>query len=158
MHVQVRDAARTGCDVQGVPAVTQARERFGARYLDHVFTAHEQQTCRARGAGCDASLAARFAAKEAVLKLLGAPDEIALREIEVRSDDRGAPTVRLHGAALAAARTLDVRDRDIALSLSHDAEVAMATAVTGALLPVRAPARTSHDPHGRISTLQGATA
>ena len=86
---------RTGCDLQPVADVADAVRDFGPRYLDRVYTPREQEDCRRGGA---ASLAARFAAKEAVLKLIGEPDGVDLRSIE--TDTRqGRPVVRLRGRA-----------------------------------------------------------
>ena len=66
-------------------------------------------------------LAARFAAKEAVIKALGA-GAIALSQIEIRSD--GEPTVRLRGRAADLAR-----DRELSVSLTHSRETAAAVAL-----------------------------
>ena len=74
-----------------------------------------------------ASLAARFAAKEALAKALGAPGDLAWHDAEVVTDDAGAPSFVLRGtvaarlAALGATRTH--------LSLSHDAGLALAFVV-----------------------------
>lgn len=115
--------ARVGCDVQSVAPVAQAVTDFGARYLNRIYTAAEQYDCRTGGA---TSLAGRFAAKEAVLKLLGHADGIDLRTIEILSQGR-RPRVRLSGsaAALAAAERVDAID----ISISHDAGLAFAVAV-----------------------------
>lgn len=113
---------RVGCDVQSVADVTRAVADFGARYLDRVYTHAEQADCAAGG---PTSLAGRFAAKEAVLKLLGSADGIDPREVEVVS--AGArPTVRLTGAAADLARA--TRTTTIDVSISHDAGLAFAVA------------------------------
>ncbi len=126
----VREAAsraRTGCDVQRIDDVAVAVRTFGARYLDRVYTPAEQDACAAGGAS---SLAARFAAKEAVLKLIGVRDSdtdgVDLRSIEIVSSD-GRPTVRLTGRAAALAAAADLGPIDV--SLSHSGDVALATAV-----------------------------
>ena len=72
--------ARTGCDLQRVDHVSDALRDFGARYLDRVYTAAEQDSLQRGGA---ASLAARFAGKEAVLKLIGTADGVDLRTVEI---------------------------------------------------------------------------
>ena len=87
--------ARTGCDLQRVDDVTDAIRDFGARYLDRVYTPAEQEAAPPGGA---ASLAARFAAKEAVLKLIGTADGVDLRSVEITHQD-GRPVVRLSGLA-----------------------------------------------------------
>src|SRR3954447_7147452 len=87
--------ARTGCDLQRIDDVTDAIRDFGARYLDRVYTPAEQEAGRLRGA---ASLAARAAAREAVLKLLGTADGVDPREVEI-AHESGRPVVRLSGRA-----------------------------------------------------------
>lgn len=136
-------AARTGCDVQRVDDVAAAVRDFGQRYLDRVYTAAEQDSLRAGG---PASLAARFAAKEAVLKLIGHPDGIDLRSVEIATSG-GRPAVRLHGRAaeLAATERLDGID----VSLSHTGDVAFAVAVAVLRPPIgpgtaTASRRTAH--------------
>ncbi|MFD0655833.1 holo-ACP synthase [Thermocatellispora tengchongensis] len=70
------------------------------------------------------SLAARFAAKEAVAKALGAPPGLAHREAEVVTGEHGRPELRVHGRVAETAASLGVRRWH--LSLSHDGGVAIA--------------------------------
>ncbi|MFG2077232.1 holo-[acyl-carrier protein] synthase [Nonomuraea maritima] len=70
------------------------------------------------------SLAARFAAKEAVAKALGAPAGLGHREAEVCRDELGRPRLRVSGRAAEAADGLGVKRWHV--SLSHDAGVAVA--------------------------------
>ncbi|MFI6394748.1 holo-ACP synthase [Nonomuraea sp. NPDC050547] len=70
------------------------------------------------------SLAARFAAKEAVAKALGAPPGLGHLEAEVVCDENGRPELRVRGKAAEVAYGLGVKRWH--LSLSHDAGVAMA--------------------------------
>ncbi|WP_170286082.1 holo-ACP synthase [Nocardioides rubriscoriae] len=114
---------RIGCDLQRIDHVDRAVADFGARYLDRVYTDAEQRDCRVGGAP---SLAARFAAKEAVLKLLGTADGVDPREVEVTGGG-GRPRVRLHGRAAWIARRTGTGPIDV--SLSHDATTAFAVAV-----------------------------
>lgn len=114
----------TGCDLQPVDDVRRAVDDFGDRYLDRVYTAAEQDSYRTGGA---ASLAARFAGKEAVLKLVGRPDGIDPRTVEILTDAAGRPQVRLGPAIARAAREAHVGPIDI--SLSHTRTLAMAVAV-----------------------------
>ena len=135
----VSTAARVGCDVQGIAAVAGAVRQFGDRYLDRVFTRTEQDACRRGDAAAPLSarsvspeslsaesLAARFAAKEAVLKLLGTADGVDLREVEVTGAGT-RPGVRLHGEAARLAERAGLGPID--LSLSHDGPSAFAVAV-----------------------------
>lgn len=95
--------------------------------VDRCFTEGERTDLAPRRDAVP-GLAARFAAKEAVMKALGVGiGAVALREVEVRRDVAGAPEVVLHGraAALAAARGVT----GWRLSLSHTAGSAMAVAL-----------------------------
>ena len=107
--------------------MSDAIRDFGARYLDRVYTPAEQA---AYATGGPASLAARFAAKEAVLKLIGTADGVDLRSVEIRTPVAGGrPEVNLTGRAaeLAAAAGLDPAAIDV--SLSHTDDLALAVAV-----------------------------
>jgi holo-[acyl-carrier protein] synthase len=76
---------------------------------------------------CYASLAARFAAKEAVAKALGAPGGLHWTDAEVYVEDSGQPRLRVHGTVAARAAELGVRSWHV--SLSHDAGVASAVVI-----------------------------
>jgi holo-[acyl-carrier protein] synthase len=117
-----------GIDIVEVPRIAKMLGEHGERFLDRCFTAAEREYCLA-GKRRDEHLAARFAAKEAVLKALGTgwKNGIAWTDVEVVRDQSGAPSVRLHGAAAAAAR-----ERGIgawSLSLSHTEGYAVASAI-----------------------------
>jgi holo-[acyl-carrier protein] synthase len=74
-----------------------------------------------------ASLAARFAAKEALAKALGAPGGLLWTDAEVHTDDTGRPWLRVRGTVAARAAELGVGSTH--LSLSHDAGIASAVVV-----------------------------
>jgi holo-[acyl-carrier protein] synthase len=101
-------------------------ERFGASLertpglRDRLFTAAE-------GSRPLASLAARFAAKEALAKALGAPTGLAWHDAEVVSESSGRPRFELRGTVRERALVLGVTD--VHLSLSHDAGIASAMVV-----------------------------
>jgi holo-[acyl-carrier protein] synthase len=122
-------SVRVGVDVVAVAEVAESLHAHGHRYLERVFTPHELACCRS---GTDdgyaaESLAARFAAKEAVLKVLrpvGARPE--WRSIEVHQAAGGWCEVRLTGRAADLAARAGVTD--LAVSLSHEPAVAAAVA------------------------------
>lgn len=127
----------TGVDLIEIERVAGAIERYGDRFLARVFTAAERAAC----AGRVPSLAARFAAKEAVAKLLGvglrgigagerAAEAVAFHQIEILRDQAGRPVVILHGRAADRAASLGLGP--IALSLSHTRLHAIASAVASA--------------------------
>jgi holo-[acyl-carrier protein] synthase len=116
---------RTGTDLAAVEDVVAGISAHGERYLDRLFTVRERTD-----AGDDPErLAARFAGKEAVVKLLRpAPDQaIPLRDVAIVLDEHGAPTVELTGAAAALAGSVGCGP--IAVSLAHERGLAVATAV-----------------------------
>jgi holo-[acyl-carrier protein] synthase len=114
---------RVGCDVLAVQDVQDSLAAFGDRYLRKVFTADEIDDCGGRAHG----LAARFAAKEAVIKAFAEPDmAFPLREIEVTRDGP-RPQLRLRGSL--AERAQHQGWLSSSLSLSHADCHAMAVVV-----------------------------
>ena len=121
----------TGIDVAEVARVRAALEdpQTGARFKARVFTAGEQKYCEARGVGRYESYAARFAAKEAMMKALGYGwgRHIGWLDIEVARGSDGRPTVRLHGKGAASAASAGVSRVHVALT--HTREIAIAQVV-----------------------------
>ena len=119
-----------GVDIVEVHRIEQAVARWGDRFLRRVFTAAEIEYC----AGRAQSLAARFAAKEAVSKALGtgwAPQAaheagwVDWIEIEVVRHNSGEPSLRLHGKAFARAQSLGIAGWRLSMSHTHEHAVAM---------------------------------
>ena len=108
-----------GIDVADIARFEEALVRTPS-LLERLFTPAEQ-------ARPLASLAARFAAKEALAKALGAPDGMAWHDAEVVSEESGRPRFDLRGTVLARANDLGVAS--VHLSLSHDAGIASAVVV-----------------------------
>ncbi len=118
---------RSGIDLVEIERVKRVFRRRPEAFLRRLFTEREREQLKLRGCKPE-HLAARFAAKEAVLKLLGTGlGPVAFSEVEVLSLPSGEPQVVLHGAAAALAK--DLGFREIALSLSHDRRYAVAQAV-----------------------------
>ena len=115
-------ALQIGVDIVEIDRIAASLKRYGDRFRARVYTRVELQDSRER----PSSLAARFAAKEAVIKALGRTD-VGLREIEVVRPEGARPTVRLHGKAAAYAEQLGVVE--LALSLSHCQTYAVAMVV-----------------------------
>lgn len=118
-----------GVDAIEIGRVRAALERTPS-LLDRLFTERERGACITRcGDLRYGGLAARFAAKEAIAKALGTGVQgFAFRDIEVLSDERGRPTVLLHGGAKAAAAAAGIGGVHVALSHSSDLAVANAVA------------------------------
>ena len=122
-------SVRVGVDVVAVAEVAEALTVHGDRYLERVFTPGERACCRRSGANGYAaeSLAARFAAKEAVLKVLRPVDHRPeWRSIEVCREGGGWCEVRLTGRAAELAARSGITD--VAVSLAHEPAVAAAVA------------------------------
>ena len=144
---------RVGTDMMAVDEVARSIERFGERYLRRVFTELERATCTgARGPAAD-RFAARFAAKESVIKALRPDRPIAFHDIEVQLDPDGGPVIELWGNAANCAEALRVIDTS--LSLTHDAGRASAVfvAVLDTPLPSIALPAPTLDPASKLSDL-----
>jgi holo-[acyl-carrier protein] synthase len=116
----------SGIDLTEIPRIQHSMDRYGARFLDRVYTATEQAYClRKRNAA--ESFAARFAAKEAGAKALGTgiSKGVSWLEIEVMREPGGRPTLRFHGRAAERAQRMGVCSA--ALSLTHTSTLAMAS-------------------------------
>jgi holo-[acyl-carrier protein] synthase len=112
-----------GIDIIKVARIQATLERFGARFSRRVLTPGEQRYVRDR----PETFAGRWAAKEAVSKVLGLGVRgIGWRDIEVERLPTGQPAVRLHGRAAERAEQLGM-DR-IALSITHESDYAVAIA------------------------------
>lgn len=129
-YVPIWDPEAAGPVEAGVDAIEIERikatlDRFGERFLRRVFTEREA----ARYGKRPAELAARFAAKEAVMKALGTGVRgIRWRDIEVVSNRRGKPIVVLHETAARRARLLGFRHIGISLTHSRTDAIAMVVA------------------------------
>ncbi len=105
-----------GIESVDVPRFEASLDRFGDRLRRRLFTARECAYAAARPRGAE-SLAVRFAAKLAARRALG-KNGLLWRDLEIVREGRGAPTLRLHGAAAEVAQGLGV-DR-VSISLTHD--------------------------------------
>ena len=115
----------TGVDLAEVPRIRASIERFGARFVDRIYTPAEIAYVE-RKANRYERYAARFAAKEAGMKAIGTGwrGGVAWRDFEVANLPSGKPTLRLHGVAAQVAGRLGVQS--ISLSLTHTAAVGLA--------------------------------
>ena len=112
-----------GCDIIEIERIARAIK--SESFIRRVFTAEEAAYCQRRGQQAAASFAARFAAKEAVLKALGTGlREGSLQEIAVDNDWLGKPLVHLSGHFAMLAKQLGVKNIQISLSHSRDFAVA----------------------------------
>ena len=117
-----------GIDLVDCPRIEAMVERHGKRFIERVFTATEQAYAEANKNGIE-KLADRFAAKEAVLKLMGTGwrGKIAWTDVEVINNSSGQPEVTLSGEVEKIAGKLGIKH--ISVSITHTANFAIASAV-----------------------------
>jgi holo-[acyl-carrier protein] synthase len=117
-----------GTDIVECLRIAQMIERHADLFLTRVFTDNEIRYCSSRKAATQ-HYAGRWAAKEAVLKALGTgwSRGIGWRDIEVRNDQQGRPTIAFGGGAREACERLGILELHI--SISHCRTFATATAV-----------------------------
>jgi len=117
-----------GIDLVDCPRIEQMIERHDRRFIDRVFTAAEQAYADSNKDSVE-KLAGRFAAKEAILKLMGTGwrGKIAWTDIEVVNNPMGQPEVTLVGEVKKIADRLGITH--ISVSITHTANFAIASAV-----------------------------
>jgi len=116
-----------GVDLIEISRISQAIDRHGERFLRRIFTSKELALVGDK----PASLAARFAAKEAVAKALGCGiGDVRWTEIEVLRGPNNQPELHLHGNARQLAMQLGYHTWSISLSHSMDFAIAMVTAMS----------------------------
>lgn len=116
----------TGIDLIEIERVAAAVERHGARFLNRVFTPLEL----AEAGGSPSSLAARFAAKEAVAKALGCGiGPIGWQEIEIRRQPGSQPVLHLSGEAARLAAELGLDTWSVSLTHARDQAAAVVVGV-----------------------------
>jgi len=110
-----------GVDIVEIGRLEKAITRHGETFLNRVYTDSELKLYRKKLP----SLAARFAAKEAVVKALGKPAKaISLKEIEILSNPGGQPVVNLYGRMQQQAKKMGLGN--LAITISHSKEYAVA--------------------------------
>jgi holo-[acyl-carrier protein] synthase len=113
-----------GVDIIEIDRIEDVLNRHGERFLNRIYTPDEIRFCRGRVP----ELAARFAAKEAVMKALGTGVRgVGWRDIEVLPNRRGKPLVFLYKRGAARAKHIELRGLEI--SLTHSKEYAIASVV-----------------------------
>ncbi len=118
-------ASEVGIDVIETSRIGAVLERHDTRFLGRVYTEWEQRYCQRNVL----HLAGRWAAKEAVSKVLGLGVRgVGWREIEIRRTPMGQPIVALHGRAEQRAKALGLRI-PLSVSISHIRDLAVAVAV-----------------------------
>ena len=117
-----------GIDLVDFPRIESMIDRHGGRFLNRVFTEREQSEADSVHNRVE-KLAGRFAAKEAILKLLGTGwrGKIAWTDIEITNNSMGQPNVELTGEVKRIA--VEAGIEQVTLSITHTANFAIASAV-----------------------------
>jgi len=117
---------RTGVDLVEIDRIQQAIERYGSRFLSRIFTPIELT----EAGNSMASLAARYAAKEAVAKAFCTGiGPMNFTDIEIRKGERGAPTLVLYRAAQKMAEKQGLNTWSVSLSHTKTHAIALVVAV-----------------------------
>jgi len=115
----------TGVDLVDIERVRNAIEHHGERFISRIFTETEQH----ESGGRVASLAARFAAKEAAAKALGCGiGNVGWLDIEIRGDENHAPHLYLHGEGDKLAKKLGLTNWSVSLSHTESQAIAFVVA------------------------------
>lgn len=118
-----------GVDQTEIARIRGLYERTGDRFVDRVFTPEEASYCKSKDNPAE-SMAARFAAKEAVMKCLGTgwAEGLAFRQIEVQRVASGDTRLAVTGTALARANELGIRRWHVSLTHTKDNATAFVVA------------------------------
>ncbi len=119
-----------GTDIIECLRIAQMIDRHGELFVNRVYTPYEIDYCQSRKAATQ-HFAGRWAAKEAILKAIGTGwrKGISWRDMEIRSNPQGRPSVLLCGGAREVADALGVQEILISISHCRSHATAMATAV-----------------------------
>ncbi len=125
-----------GTDMIEISRIERSITQFGERFLQRVFTPGEIAYCQRKKNHASESFAARFAAKEAGAKALGTgiSHGVAWKEIEVRREPSGRPTLHFTGRARELADLLGIAR--LSLSLTHGRDLAFAVVIAEGTEPL----------------------
>jgi len=115
-----------GIDLVKIGRMKDAHEKWGLKFFEKFLTVNEIAYCFEKK---DPYLSAgvRFAAKEAIVKAIGSEVFVNLKDIEVMNDEKGKPSIKVHGGLEKFFRDKEIRRCH--LSLSHEKEFGVASVV-----------------------------
>ena len=118
----------TGVDIVEVFRMRDAVDKWGEGFLKKIFTDREMEYSNSKRFSCQ-HFAARFAAKEAVIKAFGEPKKFPIKwtEIEVLKDEEGKPMIEFHDDALKLKKAKKIDG--VVLSMSHSKNYAVANVI-----------------------------
>lgn len=116
----------TGIDIIEIERIQKAIKN--QHFVDRIFTKNEIEYCSSRGVNAGASFAARFAAKEAIMKALNVNGRgVFWKEIEINKNDNNVPQVKLYGECKKIADSQGIHS--LFVSLSHHQTAAIAQVI-----------------------------
>ena len=120
--------AGTGVDIVEIPRMREAVRKWGDNFISKIFTAREVKYSTSKRFS-EQHFAARFAAKEAVVKAFGEPSKFPIRwtDIEVVNNTEGKPIIEFKGDALKLKKIKKIDD--IIVSMSHSKNYAIASVI-----------------------------
>lgn len=120
--------AGTGIDIVEIPRMREAVRKWGKGFISKVFTAREVKYSTSKRFS-EQHFAARFAAKEAVVKAFGEPNKFPVKwtDIEVVNDREGKPVIEFRGDALKLKKKKKIDD--VVVSMSHSKNYAIASVI-----------------------------
>ena len=120
--------AGTGIDIVDIPRMRDAVKRWGDDFISKIFTAREVKYSTSKRFS-EQHFAARFAAKEAVVKAFGEPNKFPVRwtDIEVVNNREGKPIIEFRGDALKLKKKKKIDD--VIVSMSHSKNYAVASVI-----------------------------
>ncbi|MGN0301863.1 MAG: holo-ACP synthase [Anaerotardibacter sp.] len=130
----LENSVSLGVDIVEIERMKKVLNRSKS-FAEKVFSEEERAYCEKTSSPA-IHYAARFAAKEAVLKALGTgfSEGVGVKDVEVRLNSKGRPCAVLHGVAKTIAQEQGVRDIPLSLSHTHTEAVAIAMAITAEVI------------------------
>ena len=118
-----------GTDILEIQRLEEAYRKHGRKFLEHFLTPDELKIADSKGMAISGFYAGRWAAKEAVSKMLGTGigKDCSFQDINILNNEKGAPFVTLSGAAKAKANALGISK--IHISISHEQNYCVAMVV-----------------------------
>lgn len=115
-----------GIDLVNIKRIEKIIDKWGSKFLLKVFTPAEIEYCQSKTLS-DQHFAARFAAKEAAVKMLGCVEGIAWQDIEVVKNNNGRPELVFTGQAKVSAEKFGIKN--IHITISHEKKMAVAQVI-----------------------------
>lgn len=117
----MKNSPSIGIDIVSIPRIENLYNKYGDRFINRIFTKNEQIYCEKQARKYH-SYAARFAAKEALIKTIG-KGIFAHKDIEVIIDEEGSPSINIVNSQY----LKEFKDKALLLSVSHDKDYAIAS-------------------------------